>query len=508
MRKPALLRFESDSFMSDIARQLESDPGGLAANLATPVTYRLPAPGETAPPAPSQLKLFQAVHGHFYLVAATLVCRLPGLPEHEIDTAAGERVRCVLRRLDKTSGAEWGWVADPGAQGGKSWHPITTPQAVAPQEELLPMFPLRYHSDDRLRRLFVGLVPTATAETLKASGALSPLAAPGSGRGAPPADPRPAAFTAKVSDALRQLQASQTEAPAGAPNPAAIRRAMAEQQVEASRFLLLDFAAFLNTNLGWFAARKAPVAGGPAATTLWDQLGAPAVAGGTLSWIEALGIAWSERLVIGGDAPGTSSLTLNLRTPGVSPDELDSWIAAALPPLPPADPSAPAVSIQGDVAPPPPVPKLDSDGTAEYVLRCVYQRPRCGALQPDTVSEPTDQFQIANYHDLDAPARSIVISLPANTGIKDLRKLRKNVSFLLSNELREQLNRVSSLKNALEGQFAEGETLDIGLLCSFSIPVITICAVIVLMIFIDLLNIVFWWLPFLRICFPILRKAD
>jgi hypothetical protein len=273
--------------------------------------------------------------------------------------------------------------------------------------------------------------------------------------------------------------------------------------------LLLDFAEFLNTNFGWFAGPEATVAGGPAAATLWDRLGAPAVTGGTRSWIEELEVAWRERLLISGDEPGASSLTLNLRTPGIGPDELDRWIAEALPPLPAAaEPATTAVSIQGDVAPPPPVPKLDNDGAAEYVLRCVYQRPRCGPLQPDTVSEPTDPFQIAEYFDLDAPSRSIVISLPANTGIKDLRKLRKNVSFLLSNELREQLNRVTSLKDALEGQFADGETLEIGLLCSFSIPVITICAVLVLMIFIDLLNIVFWWLPFLRICFPILRRAE
>jgi hypothetical protein len=29
----------------------------------------------------------------------------------------------------------------------------------------------------------------------------------------------------------------------------------------------------------------------------------------------------------------------------------------------------------------------------------------------------------------------------------------------------------------------------------------------VLMIFLVLLNIVFWWLPFFRICFPIVMKA-
>jgi hypothetical protein len=44
-------------------------------------------------------------------------------------------------------------------------------------------------------------------------------------------------------------------------------------------------------------------------------------------------------------------------------------------------------------------------------------------------------------------------------------------------------------------------------MCSFSIPIISICALIVLSIFIGLLNIVFWWMPFLKICFPIGLEA-
>ena len=123
------------------------------------------------------------------------------------------------------------------------------------------------------------------------------------------------------------------------------------------------------------------------------------------------------------------------------------------------------------------------------------------------MSEPSEPFQIAGFFDLDAPARPINISLPIDTSIKDLRKLRKNVNFLLSNQLREQMNRVTSLKDALDGKFADGKSVDVGLICSFSIPIITICALLVLMIFISLLNIIFWWMPFLRICFPIGLKA-
>jgi hypothetical protein len=508
MRQPALLRFERDSFMTDAARLLEHDPAELTGHVAEPVTYRLPAPGEKEPPTPQQLKLYQAAHGHFYLVAATLVCRMPGLPEHDVNTAARERVSFVLRRPETGKG-EWAWVDDPKVRNGKSWKLLAgdAVEGVDAEEDLLPLFPLRYTSAGRLRRLYVGLVPTSSAETFKAGGTFSPLAGPKDGAGAPPEDPRPAALAAKVTEPLRLLQASATTAPTGAKNPAQIVAAMLAQQIEASRFVLLDFAEFLHTNLGWFAPGwTAPAPGKEAA--LWATLAAPAVTGGSVSWRDALAKTWADRLVLSGEATGTlTAPALNLRTPFLGPDTIDTEVAKALPPLPPRDPNAPATSIQGDTAPPPPVPKIDLAGDALYVLRCVYQRPDCGPLHPDVVSEPTREFRIAGFLDLDAPVRPIMISMPVGTGIKDLRKLRKNVSFLLSDQLRAQMNRVTDLNAALKGQFADGQPVDVGLICSFSIPIITICALIVLMIFISLLNIVFWWMPFLRICFPIGLKA-
>jgi hypothetical protein len=494
MRKPALLRFDRDSFMDDVAKLLERDPAKLAETVATKISYRLPAPGETAPPAPDDLKLYQAVHGHFYLVAATLVCRMPGLPEHEVVTAAKERVSFVLRRLpDGTAKGEYAWVDDPTAKDGKRWKLLGAGATgtVDADEELLPLFPLRFTKDGRLRRMFVGLVPTASGEAFKSAAA---LAKAGSGKGAPPSDPRPDALKAKVTDPLRAL------VDAGIKDPASNDPSI----VDASSFLLLDLAEFLHDHLGWFASDSWTQPSRAAELTLWNTtLANTVVQGGTTSWRTALKTAWKERLILAGDLQGASSLAFDLRRPGVTADTLDQKVGAELPQPYTPDPKAPATTIQGDALPPPPVPKLDSKGASKYVLRCVYQRPECGPLRPDVVSDPSEPFRIAGYFDADAPTRSIVISMPVDTSIRDLRNLRKNVSFLLSNELRSQMNRVTNLKDAMNGKFADGEQLDIGLLCSFSIPIITICALIVLMIFVSLLNIVFWWMPFLRICFPI-----
>ena len=39
--------------------------------------------------------------------------------------------------------------------------------------------------------------------------------------------------------------------------------------------------------------------------------------------------------------------------------------------------------------------------------------------------------------------------------------------------------------------------------CTSSIQIIFLVALIVMFIFLILLNIIFWWLPFLKICLPI-----
>ena len=45
--------------------------------------------------------------------------------------------------------------------------------------------------------------------------------------------------------------------------------------------------------------------------------------------------------------------------------------------------------------------------------------------------------------------------------------------------------------------------LSLGMICSLSIPIITICALIVLMIMVSLLDYVFRWMPYFVFCFPL-----
>src|SRR5438105_2253715 len=94
LRRPALLRFASDRFMQDLQSLLQSSPQRLRDYVAQGETWRAPAAGLGAAPQQSgtPLKLFQPIHARFYLVAASLTCRMPGLPDRTVNVAQGEKV--------------------------------------------------------------------------------------------------------------------------------------------------------------------------------------------------------------------------------------------------------------------------------------------------------------------------------------------------------------------------------------------------------------------------------
>lgn len=157
-----------------------------------------------------------------------------------------------------------------------------------------------------------------------------------------------------------------------------------------------------------------------------------------------------------------------------------------------------------------------------FRLRCVYERPLCGPVDPPVVSEPTGEFQLAGYFDPDAPARPLRIALPVDTTPAGLRKFDKNAAFVMSDILCGQVNRVKGLSLGdlvrsvlpwpLHKDLSVPDTgpckgddpgLQIGMICSLSLPIITICALLMLMIIVNLLDFIFRWVPYFLICFPL-----
>lgn len=143
---------------------------------------------------------------------------------------------------------------------------------------------------------------------------------------------------------------------------------------------------------------------------------------------------------------------------------------------------------------------------AIYIARCVYERPDCARFEPPVVSRPSRPFRMASFFDPGAPVRPVTIRLPVDTSEGGLRGFGKGVSFLLSNQLRRQMAQLEgqSLDDLDQGNGgSDPGPLDLGEIWILSIPIITICAFILLMVIVNVLNFFFQWIPFFRIRIPL-----
>jgi hypothetical protein len=112
-------------------------------------------------------------------------------------------------------------------------------------------------------------------------------------------------------------------------------------------------------------------------------------------------------------------------------------------------------------------------------------------------SDPSERFLIAPWYDQsDAPPIRIALPEPA-----DAMKLKPNVSFSVPKGLANILN-ANDMKGLMDGKSGNAG-LELGWICSFSLPIITLCAFIVLNIFLALFDIIFSWMMFIKICIPI-----
>ena len=220
--RPQLLEFHSDNFMEDFfAAAGAAKPDALQNHILA-----APAGSDT------NRKLFQPVHGRYYLTCTSLCCRLPGFPDREVRLADGENVFFVLRKLVGSNEAGWtehGWVADEQKKGwyslGNQPRRVLNAKEKDPgNEERLPLFTTTAGND---RPILFGYVPVASQETYLAAATDSPVSVPEN-------DPRPDEYHETVTRSLETLLKA-----------AAMSKTEARQ---VSLFLLLDLSIFLSTN--------------------------------------------------------------------------------------------------------------------------------------------------------------------------------------------------------------------------------------------------------------------
>lgn len=662
--RPAILRFATDDFMDQLLAVLATEPRRLGEFIARPETWRgqqldppdavdrlrtprLPqilgwvrkkqSDNTTLDPTTHErtdidnvrgvtvrvpLKLYHPAHQRHYVVAANLVCAVPGFPDRVVGTGRREQAGFVLRRLlpeSDTAGAaehEYAFVKDAR---GPHWERVPRDDNAADAyahgvsgEEILPLFPLTFSDDlGHPRRLRAGVIPVGRREEYMGSPrfetALAPAASP-----APvlTGDPATVAKT-KKSARKEQLKFDVTEPwkaliramhkaaeRINSPDPSDLtplqklqrRRESARQANEGAQLqswlILLDFADYLALHVPavWNAVTSpasAPVlppggqqnlfnwinssstapqggwqlSGRPFATSMRDALkkvSAPAgraalesaertfvMTAATSSWPPfyylLAGVRESGDFVVGGiDTSVPTQPTADQEDVDVTPEPTAPEAAAQR-----VDRVVQLVMAAVDAdaqTPAPPVPfavQLRDAMTSTqgdpgwFRLRCVYVPcDCCGPLAPDVLSAPSQKFQLASFFDSDAPARPIRIALPTDTTPAGMRKHQKNTAFVISDVLCGQVNRLKGLgfvdlvlsvlpwpfhKDLNIGNDGLGPcksgSANFGMICSLSIPIITVCALILLFMIVLVLDIIFKWIPWLIICFPLRFKA-
>ena len=190
-------------------------------------------------------------------------------------------------------------------------------------------------------------------------------------------------------------------------------------------------------------------------------------------------------------------------------DDIETALADALP----AEPTAPVPDLRA----PRVVPRGEEPW---FTVRCVFERPNCAGFAAPFVSAPSAPFQMASFFDPDAPTRDIRIPMPVDISPAGLRKFRKGAGFIVSDLFCGQFGRFQKvtlgdlvrsvlpwpLHKDLPGAAAapcKSGGNAFGLMISLSIPIVTICAFILMMIMVALLDIVFRWMPYLFTVFRI-----
>ncbi len=139
------------------------------------------------------------------------------------------------------------------------------------------------------------------------------------------------------------------------------------------------------------------------------------------------------------------------------------------------------------------------DATRLYRLRFFFRlNPESPCTNTQLVwSHLSDPFRIAAwYESSQRPYAPISLPDPATA----IRNAKPNCAFHVPATLMGAMQG-STLSGLMSGATGGGG-VGLGWICGFNIPLISICAFFVLNIFLGLLNIVFFWLPFIKICIP------
>jgi hypothetical protein len=495
---PVLLQRTEEDFVRALLADLDS------ADAAAAIARHRVRP----PPDNSRLRLFQPVHRVFTLAVLEARCQTFGLPR--LDPRKIESAGLVVRRIAETHGQPerdarggyvlegWrtlgpqvaGWVrfpaggvtADCDPQAERRCGPRLTghagldrqlwPAATEYSEAVASLFPVPPDLAARCgRTLLFGVVPvTSTAR----AGQAAPQ---------PPAPADAAAWEAAWQEHLppglkagprRPLSwPAGTLAPFNADNAAIFQ---ATDFFKLVQQLGQEFGAFQEDSPEAAALRRE-----------LDRLAVELADGSTRPAGQYLKAA--ARVLLEGET-ASPALPAPRAWPAVSAETaaaLDRALKAAVEAARKALLAAPG--------------RFDEPGRL-YVARAFIRVRQPGGCPPKLVwSAPGEPFEIAPWHAA-GPVAPAPIQLP-ELSREHLRRLKPGVMFSVPRDVFNLLR--GRPEDLLQGK-GRPAGLQLDWLCGFNIPIITLCAFILLSLLLTILNLIFWWLPFVKICIPFPRK--
>jgi hypothetical protein len=447
------------------------------------------------------LELHLPMHRRFHLVLLEASCRTPGSPR--LDPTKLDGMGVVLRRVDTAGWA--GWMRDSSRRKGwLSLHgdsldpdPALRPQPRNPAARQIVQLIAARRGDTPFVEDTVGLFAAPPDLCAKLGRTilygLVPVASGEESDVAPPAPdyanlaPAEAAlFRGHLSGYLKQRprlempRAGETLDPAWRPldsNPA-------DENSADGR--LKAFAAFLQQLLAELGAFEEESTGQALRAAL-DTIALPMqqdARGRTTRTMRAGDFADAAARILVAGEPNSTSLAMPLAWPAIDAAKGAQLTGLAMACLP-----ARFAALA------PPAPKFDRPA-AQYAVRAFIRVRGHDDCPPKLVwSEYSENFRILPWWESDGPATRI--TLP---DISDLKNIKPSFAVQMPPAIANLLK--GDAKKLADGEGSTGG-LDIAWICSFSIPAITICAFIVLSIFLSLLNLIFGWMAWIKICIPI-----
>ena len=558
IKEPQLLKLAGDNFLPDFLGAMAgasngSGPAGFLGAQEHGFNDPDDLVGDT-------LKLYHPAHGRYYLVVGSLVCRQLGLPDRTVARQNGERTAFVIRRTVEVDGEdqEQGWVEEGDQRG---WQPLVdgrgAPVALRVDEERLPLHPVQANLPrpsngatpadpfallaGGQRTLLYGYLPVGNREKYldrrPATDASPTALIQNFEQAVHDESPLESEYDFRLDDVTNRVLSPwrglyNDELP---PLERLKGDEYEERRNQFSLYLILDLADFLNRYLPEVVAA---ISGGPALPAgshrraLLQELQGIEIwvkspGGATYNEHKALASAIDDLLPYLGLVDGVGEEPEDLYDVRLftNVNDIDPFVYLAPRPFPgapgtegrlhellrealaetmsPMNPSAQVVELLQEQVVIDRTTDTEAPAETRYFVRLVYEHDPCAPK----VSQPSQTFTFARYFDPAAPARNIRIELPSIKP-KDLRRYKKGVGMEMAPELRDVMNRIH--KGLLEGEdlLPDSISWDLGMICSFSLQIIFLVAFIVMFIFLIALNFIFWWLPFLKICFPIPVKKS